>query len=182
ADSDGIPGDTKALLGGDRPTKRRGYKAHRRSGDVRITPKGGTTCREGSTRSTPAKIASGPCQPPPDVRDWRTKRGRLACASVGARSAEDKFPLSAIKSVQDFGDQRQGHDGYGDDKRRPCSFGQSPQRIADDGNGEVGGERYRVNAGDNRRSRLSDPREKRVRIAFGQELERSLAHLGADED
>ena len=118
----------------------------------------------------------------PDVRDWRTKRGRLACASVGARSAEDKFPLSAIKSVQDFGDQRQGHDGYGDDKRRPCSFGQSPQRIADDGNGEVGGERYRVSAGDDRRGQLSDPREKRVRIAFGQELERSLAHLGADED
>src|SRR5207248_1133617 len=73
---DGIPGDTKTLLGGDRPPQRRGYKAHRRSGDVRITPKGGTTCREGSTRSTPAKIASGPCQPPPTF-------------VIGARSAGD---------------------------------------------------------------------------------------------
>jgi hypothetical protein len=44
---------------------------------------------------------------PPDVRAWPTKRGSLAGVPVGGRSADDSFPLSAIKSVQNLGEQRE---------------------------------------------------------------------------
>jgi hypothetical protein len=71
---------------------------------------------------------------PPDIRAWLTKRPTLAVVSVGRKRGRPRLSLSAIKSVQDLGDQRQGDDGYRDNERRTCSFGQSPQRIADDGN------------------------------------------------
>src|SRR5205814_2112247 len=70
-----------------------------------ITPKRGRTCREGSARVDAPKTASGPREMPPDIRDWRTKRGRLACAPVGILTAECIRALLAIKSVQNFCEQ-----------------------------------------------------------------------------
>jgi hypothetical protein len=60
---------------------------------------------------------------PPDIRAWLTKRARLAGASVVNRRAEKKFPLSAIKSVQDFGQQRQQDDRSDRDQRDASCFG-----------------------------------------------------------
>jgi hypothetical protein len=59
----------------------------------------------------------------PDIRAWLTKRARLAGASVVNRRAEKKFPLSAIKSVQDFGQQRQQDDRSDRDQRDASCFG-----------------------------------------------------------
>ena len=80
---------------------------------------------------------------PPDIRAWLTKRARLAGASVVNRRAEKKFPLSAIKSVQDFGQQRQQDDRSDRDQRDASCFGQSPKRIGDYSHGRARRDRFR---------------------------------------
>jgi hypothetical protein len=57
---------------------------------------------------------------PPDIRAWLTKGARLARAPVVNRRAEKKSPLSAIKSVQYFGQQCQ-HDDRSDREQRDAS-------------------------------------------------------------
>jgi hypothetical protein len=135
-----------------------------------------------ATRPTRLKAASGPCRIPPDVRGWPTKRARLARPSVGARTARASSSLAAGKLVQSIGEQRQRNDCADGDETRSGSLNESPERVCEDSHGETPGALRFVNRAGWARSRVSEPGEKRVRIALGQQLARSLGHLRTNQD
>jgi len=84
--------------------------------------------------------------------------------------------------MQNLGEQCQsGHCGGGE-KRSPCRLSQPPERVSENRHNEARGELGLVSGGRGEQNRLSRSVQKRVRIALGQQLTRTLADFGADED
>jgi hypothetical protein len=67
----------------------------------------------------------------------------VSTAPVVNGRAEKKFPLTAIKSVQDFGQQREDDDRSDRDQRDASCFTQSPKRIGDHSHGRARRDRFR---------------------------------------
>lgn len=79
--------------------------------------------------------------------------------------------------MQNLGEQRQRDHSTNRKEGYPRRLEQSPERIAYDSRGEVRAARV-ISCLENR---LRRPREKRVRIAFRQQLPRALTDLGTYE-
>ncbi len=89
---------------------------------------------------------------------------------------------TAAYSVQNLGEQRQRDYSSDHEKGSPCRLYQPPKHVGEDGHREARGGL----SGDGRagwaRNRLAGSWQKGVRIALGQELERTFPDLGTDEN
>ena len=84
--------------------------------------------------------------------------------------------------MQNLGEQRQRDDSSDDEESSPYRLRQAPKGVTEDSHREARSGLSVISRAGWVRNRFVRSREKGVRIALGQELERTLLDLGTDKD